>query len=137
MIDHVSCAVNNFEESLTFYDQTLIELGYQRIMTVDTPEKQVALYGTDNKPFFSIGRKMNDTSSAETIGNARGLHIAFAATSVDMVDSWYNKCIELGGIDNGAPGLRAHYHPGYYSAFIVDFNGWRIEAVFHGYTNVE
>ena len=52
---------------------------------------------------------------------------------VEAVQQWYAKCLELGGKDNGAPGPRPEYHPGYFGAFIIDPNGWRIEACFHQY----
>jgi len=51
----------------------------------------------------------------------------FVAPNIEAIHQWYAKCLELGGIDNGAPGPRPEYHPGYYGAFIVDPNGWRIE----------
>lgn len=132
MIDHTSISVNDYEKSLVFYDQTFEVLGYKRNMTIDIPEKNVrtAGYGKGEKPSFWIspmGKKEED------IGSARGVHFAFLAPSTEAVDLWYKKCLELGGKDNGAPGSRPHYHPGYYGAFIIDPDGWRIEAVFHQY----
>lgn len=131
MIDHVSISVNNYEKSLIFYDQTLEVLGYKRNMTIDIPEKNVrtAGYGKGEKPSFWIspmGKKEED------IGKARGVHFAFSAPNTEAVNAWYKKCLELGGKNNGAPGPRP-YHPGYYGAFIIDPDGWRIEAVFHGF----
>ena len=130
VIDHASISVSNYEKSLLFYDQTFAILGYTRNMTIDIPEKnvKVAGYGKEDKPSFWIspmGKKDED------IAKARGVHFAFLAPSTDAVDAWHKKCLELGGRDNGSPGLRPHYHPGYYGAFIIDPDGWRIEAVFH------
>lgn len=132
MLDHCSISVKDYCQSLTFYDQTLGILGYERIVTIDIPEEKVkgAAYGKEGKPCFWIGPMGQED---EEIGRARGFHIAFLAPHVQAVQEWYVKCLELGGVDNGAPGPRAHYHPGYYGAFIIDPNGWRIEAAIHHY----
>ena len=61
-----------------------------------------------------------------------GLHICFKAKSREMVDRFYRAALSSGGKDNGAPGLRPHYHPNYYAAFVLDPDGHRIEAVCHG-----
>jgi hypothetical protein len=61
-------------------------------------------------------------NALEAIGNARGVHMAFSASSVEAVKAWYDKCLELGASDNGAPGPRLEYHPGYFGAFVVDPN---------------
>lgn len=134
MIDHVSFAVKNFEESLNFYDQTLKILGYERLMHFDEVT-EVAGYGKDGKPYFWIGAKkvLSEEEKLEQIGKAAGFHVAFVAPDVASVHKWYEKCLELGGKDNGKPGPRPEYHPGYYGAFIVDPNGWRIEACFQNY----
>ena len=72
-------------------------------------------------------------NTQEAIGKARGFHVAFKAPRILSIKKQYQKCLELGGKDNGAPGPRPEYHPGYYSAFIIDPNGWRLEAVLHDY----
>lgn len=134
MIDHISFAVKNFKESRNFYDQTLGILGYERLMDFDDDEQQVAGYGKDEKPSFWIGvnKRLSEEDKKEEIGKAAGFHTGFLANDVHEVQKWFEKCLELGGIDNGKPGPR-HYHPGYYGAFIIDPNGWRIEACFHTY----
>ncbi|NGX58473.1 MAG: hypothetical protein K940chlam3_01380 [Chlamydiae bacterium] len=132
MIDHISFSVKNFDESLKFYDETLAILGVERMMNFETEEYRVAGYGRDGKPFFWISIETSPNEE-ESVGKARGFHVAFTSSSVDEVRAWYQKCLELGGTDNGEPGPRPHYHPGYYGAFIIDPNGWRIEAAFHGY----
>ena len=133
MIDHISFSVTNFEESLKFYDQTLAILGYERIMTFDNEDHQVAGYGKDGKPSFWLGIDRKLVQSNETVGLARGFHVGFVAPDIASVHRWYEKCLELGGKDNGAPGPRPKYHPGYYGGFIIDPNGWRIEACFQHY----
>jgi catechol 2,3-dioxygenase-like lactoylglutathione lyase family enzyme len=60
-----------------------------------------------------------------------GAHIAFTAPDRATVDRFYDEAIAAGGIDNGAPGLRPNYHPGYYGAFVLDPDGYNIEAVCH------
>lgn len=132
MIDHTSLAVTNFKSSAEFYDKTLAALGYERIVTLDLPTVQVIGYGTPPKPSFWISDKGYNEN--EQIGNAQGVHVAFLAPSVAAVEEWHQLCLQLGGHDNGAPGPRADYHPGYYGGFIVDPSGWRIEACFHQYS---
>lgn len=59
------------------------------------------------------------------------IHIAFAVATRALVDAFYKAALEAGGTDNGPPGLRAHYHPDYYGAFVRDPDGHNIEAVCH------
>jgi catechol 2,3-dioxygenase-like lactoylglutathione lyase family enzyme len=59
-----------------------------------------------------------------------GFHIAFAAPDRAAVDAFHQAALAAGGIDNGGPGLRLHYGPTYYAAFVIDPDGHRIEAVF-------
>ncbi len=61
----------------------------------------------------------------------RGLHIAFAATARSTVDAFHAAAVEAGGTDDGPPGIRQHYDPGYYAAFVIDPDGHRLEAVVH------
>ena len=137
MLDHLSLSVNDFEQSIKFYDETLHLLGIERVMTFDSEDGKAAGYGSAGyasagKPSFWISL---DTilNQQESVGKARGFHVAFRAPSVESIQQWYTKCLELGGRDNGVPGPRPEYHPGYYAAFIIDPNGWRIEAVLHNY----
>ncbi len=132
-LDHVSFSVSDYERGRTFYDETLKILGIECLMAFDMPDQQLAGYGSENKPYFWIGYEKNPQSD-ELIGKARGLHVAFSAPNVAAIKAWHQKCLELGGKDNGAPGPRPEYHPGYYGAFIVDPDGWRIEAALHNYS---
>lgn len=127
IMDHVSLAVKDFDESIKFYDATLSKLGYERLMTFG---KHAAGYGRDKKPSFWI---VTGGNQEHEIGKARGLHVAFLAASVEDVQAWYDACIELGATSNGAPGQRKQYHPGYYAGFIIDPSGWHLEAVLHHY----
>ncbi len=130
MIDHTSFSVLDYPKSLNFYDQTLALLGYERVFTLDFDHVKTAGYGMGGKPSFWISPMGN---SEEEVGKARGVHVAFLAHTIDEVNKWHAKCLELGGMDNGKPGPRPEYHPGYYGAFIIDPNGWRIEACLHDY----
>ena len=126
MLDHLGFTVSDFERSKAFYLQALAPLGIGLVMDV-TPEMtgtdaRHAGFGSDTKPFFWIG-----TDDA-TRG---GLHVAFAAPSRAVVDAFYAAALAAGGTDNGAPGLRPHYHPNYYGAFVRDPDGHNIEAVCH------
>ena len=60
------------------------------------------------------------------------MHIAFQAEDRAEVDAFYAAAMAAGGKDNGPPGIRAHYHPNYYAAFVFDPDGHNIEAVYHG-----
>lgn len=133
MIDHISVAVNNFEQSLAFYDQTLKILGYDRLMTFEDEDHQVAGYGKDGKTSFWMGVDRTNAQADEIVGRAKGFHVGFIAPDIDSVQKWYETCLTLGATDNGAPGPRPEYHPGYYGGFVIDPNGWRIEACIQNY----
>lgn len=132
MLDHISFSVTHYASSIKFYDETFKCLGIERLMIFETEEHHVAGYGSNGKPFFWIGEEATPNLE-EFVGKARGFHIAFHAPTVDAIHAWYQKCLELGAIDNGAPGPRPEYHPGYYAAFVIDSNGYRLEAVLHDY----
>jgi len=125
MLDHVSFSVKDFPKSAAFFDATLPLLGYERLHSFEGGNG----YGKNGKAAFWIAAA--DPASTEQIGNAQGFHLAFIAPSAEAVNAWHAKCLELGAKDNGAPGPRKEYHPGYYGAFVVDLNGWRLEAVLH------
>lgn len=132
MIDHISFSVNNYEESRKFYDETLSCLGMKCLVVFETEEHKVAGYGIDGRPDFWMGESSRPNMN-EFVGKARGFHVAFRAPSVEAVRLWYKKSLEIGGKDNGAPNPRPEYHLGYYGAFIIDPNGYRIEAALHDY----
>ena len=136
MLDHFSISVKDYDQSLKFYDETLGILGYKRMMAFEIPENgcKLAGYGLGLRPNLWISDMGRDE---EIIGLARGVHIAFSAPNAEAVQKWYSKCLELGGKDNGAPGIRPEYHPGYYGAFIIDPSGWRVEACFHQHSSAE
>jgi catechol 2,3-dioxygenase-like lactoylglutathione lyase family enzyme len=117
MLDHVTVGIENIERSLRFYDSALQPLGITRLYG---DGNRFAGYGVAPKAFFWIGiRNYSPTGS----------HIAFAADNRAAVDRFYEAAIAAGAKDNGAPGLRPHYDPDYYGAFVLDPDGHNIEAV--------
>lgn len=127
MLDHLGIQVADFAASKTFYAHVLAPLGYGVVMEV-TPEMtggdaRFLGFGADGKPAFWIGTGGEPTR--------HGLHIALQASSRADVDAFHAAAIAAGAGDNGPPGIRAHYHPNYYGAFVIDPNGHNLEAVCH------
>lgn len=127
MIDHVGFTVSDYARSKAFYTRVLAPLGYGLLMEV-TPEmtgraSHHAGFGANGKPAFWIG-----DGGVRTSG---GLHVAFVAATRAQVDAFHAEALAAGARDNGAPGLRPHYHPDYYGAFVLDPDGTNIEAVCH------
>ncbi|MBO9712026.1 VOC family protein [Sphingomonas sp.] len=125
MLDHIGIAASDFDASRRFYEAALAPLGIGLVMEV-TPEESGGYHGLGLgkgvKPFFWLGN----------FGpRGAGMHIAFAAGTRAEVDAFYEAAIAAGGRDNGPPGLRPHYHPNYYGAFVLDPDGINVEAVCH------
>lgn len=118
MIDHIGVAVSDLARSLAFYDKTLAVLGIRRLKTYggtdDLPDH--VGYGDEFKPYFWL-------SAGDTVGVK---HLAFAAATRADVDAFYTAALAAGGRDNGPPGPRPQYHPGYYGAFVLDPDGCNI-----------
>ena len=124
MIDHITFGVSEFARSTAFYDAALAPLGVRRLFDVPKEHSDgvdVTGYG-DDRPWFWLAAQ-NPTTGM--------LHVAFQAQSRAAVDAFHAAAIKAGGIDNGAPGLRPHYHADYYGAFVLDPDGHNIEAVCH------
>ena len=124
MIDHTGVGVSDFQKSKTFYLKALAPLGYQLIKELPTsiaPQGVVGLGVPPFPDFWVTGGQPNPSSR----------HIAFRAETRAQVDAFYQAAMAAGGRDNGPPGIRAHYHPGYYGAFVLDPDGYNIEAVCH------
>jgi catechol 2,3-dioxygenase-like lactoylglutathione lyase family enzyme len=125
MIDHIGFPVSDYERSKAFYLDALAPLGYGLIMEVSQEQNGSPLaagFGTNGKPDFWIG--------GEGALN-KPVHIAIVAKDRATVDAFHKAALAAGGRDNGAPGIRAHYHPSYYGAFVFDPDGHNIEAVCH------
>jgi catechol 2,3-dioxygenase-like lactoylglutathione lyase family enzyme len=126
MIDHIGFAVSNYERSKAFYGKALAPLGYSLIMEVPADKTEsrhsAAGFGADQKPDLWIGGEGKLD---------KPLHVAIVTKSRANVDAFYRAALAAGGKDNGAPGIRPHYHPNYYGAFVLDPDGHNIEAVCH------
>ena len=125
MIDHTGISVSDFEKSKAFYSAALAPIGYALLVHIPasvTGHTDVAGFGEAPKPDFWI---------SEGAATTPPLHVAFRVASRALVDAFYKAAIEAGGADNGPPGIRAHYHPNYYGAFVRDPDGQNIEAVCH------
>jgi catechol 2,3-dioxygenase-like lactoylglutathione lyase family enzyme len=125
MIDHAGITVSDFKRSKPFYLAALAPLNYTLIYELDksvTGTSSFLGFGENQKPDFwlSEGAAPKPTN-----------HIAFLANSRAAVDAFYKTAIAAGGKDNGAPGIRPHYHAHYYGAFVLDPDGYNIEAVCH------
>ena len=124
MLDHITFGVTDFERSTAFYDRAFAPLDLKRLFDVPLEHSggvRATGYG-DSRPWFWI---------AEQDATKGKLHIALRAKTRTEVDAFYAAALAAGGRDNGAPGIRAHYHPNYYGAFVLDPDGHNIEAVCH------
>jgi catechol 2,3-dioxygenase-like lactoylglutathione lyase family enzyme len=120
VIDHIKLHVTDAARSRAFYEQALAPLGYRVIME---PAPGVVGMGT-RFPDFWLAQ-----SGAPTVA-----HVALRADDRAAVDAFHAAALAAGGEDNGAPGLREQYHPGYYGAFVLDPDGNNVEAVHHTFT---
>jgi catechol 2,3-dioxygenase-like lactoylglutathione lyase family enzyme len=124
MIDHIGFPVSDYERSKAFYTKALAPLGYTLVMEVRQNEHDspAAGFGANGKPDLWIGGEG---------GLNRAVHVAIAVNDRAAVDAFYHAALAAGGKSNGAPGLRPHYHPNYYGAFVLDPDGHNVEAVCH------
>jgi catechol 2,3-dioxygenase-like lactoylglutathione lyase family enzyme len=116
MIDHVAFYVSDLEVSRSFYEQALAPFGYGVAFEM---EGMVA-FGPGSRPRLAlrVGEEPSRTG-----------HVAIEADDHATVDAFYAAAMAAGGSDNGAPGIREHYHPTYYAAFVHDPDGNNVEAV--------
>jgi catechol 2,3-dioxygenase-like lactoylglutathione lyase family enzyme len=130
MLDHVSITVADIQRARAFYDRVLATLGHRRVMDVeDAPDFVGSGYGaSEHEPAFWIGAPKPPAPVAPP---PDGHHVAFAATDRAAVDAFHEEALAAGARDNGAPGLRPHYHSDYYAAFVIDPDGHHLEAVCH------
>jgi catechol 2,3-dioxygenase-like lactoylglutathione lyase family enzyme len=117
MIDHTAVNVSDYDAAKAFYSKALAPLGYQLV------HEQGPFLGFADSAGLSLGVVRRDP-----VG---GGHVAFACEDRAAVDAFHAAAVEAGGADNGAPGLRTHYHEHYYAAFVHDADGNNIEAVCH------
>lgn len=123
MLDHVSLPVADLETSARFYDAVLATVGLVR-----RKERRGAIgYGPLERPapvFWLLGR--------QGAGAARpgvGLHVSFSAGDRAAVDAFHHTAMACGATDAGSPGERPEYTMPFYGAFVLDPDGYKIEAV--------
>jgi catechol 2,3-dioxygenase-like lactoylglutathione lyase family enzyme len=118
MFDHIGIGVTDLAASKSFFLAALQPLGVE-----------VAMEGA-----YGVGIGQHKKPSlwlSPTKEKPAHLHVAFAAENRRQVDDFYVAALRAGGKDNGAPGLRPHYHANYYGAFVIGPDGHNIEAVCH------
>jgi catechol 2,3-dioxygenase-like lactoylglutathione lyase family enzyme len=120
MLDHVSFGVSDIARSAHFYDAVLKPLGYTRQMEVGG----AIAYGS-TYPCFWIA----PVAGADPGSRRPGFHLALQASDRPAVDAFYMAAMENGATDDGPPGLRPQYTETYYAAFVIDPDGYKIEAV--------
>jgi catechol 2,3-dioxygenase-like lactoylglutathione lyase family enzyme len=118
LFDHVKLPVRDIARSRAFYERALQPFG-------------VRVVESSQGPGFTIDDREDFWITEQEVA-AGSVHIAFAAPDRETVDAFHAAAVEAGGVDNGRPGLRPHYHSGYYAAFVLDPDGNNVEAVFHG-----
>jgi catechol 2,3-dioxygenase-like lactoylglutathione lyase family enzyme len=119
MIDHVSIGVRDIAATKRFYDAALQPLGYE---CLSQGEGSLG-YGRGSVAFWISVAERPVAPDLQS-----GLHFCFAAPTRQSVDSFHAGGLKAGGRDNGAPGVRADYGSSYYAAFVIDPDGYRIEA---------
>ena len=117
MFDHISLRTSQLDVLVNFYEAVLAPLGHTKLVSYDDG----AGFGHDH-PTLWIGESDEEPSS---------IHIAFVAPDTAAVDAFHKAAIAAGGEDNGAPGPRPDFAPGYYAAFVIDPDGNNLEAVHH------
>lgn len=122
VIDHLKIGVSDFERSREFYRRALEPLGFREMGPWSDADYGIA-FGVEGADDFAISTKYDASGT---------VHIAFAAESQGEVDAFYAEAMAAGGVDNGPPGPRPEYSPGYYGAFVLDPDGNNVEAVHHG-----
>jgi len=135
MLSYVYVGTNDLERATRFYDAVLVPLGMQRCVTGDPEWDRTSagwgLYEDDGlrELAFWIGLPFDQRPAA--VGN--GGMVAFRAGSWKAVDAFYAGALAFGGTTEGAPGLRPHYNPDFYAAYVRDVDGNKIAAVCRGF----
>jgi catechol 2,3-dioxygenase-like lactoylglutathione lyase family enzyme len=119
MLNHISFGVRDIARTKRFYDAALKPLGYRCLS-----ESPTSLgYGKE-----AVALWISPSERPVPADEQSGLHVCFDAPTRKAVDAFHQAALGAGGRDNGKPGLRADYGDDYYSAFVVDPDGYRIEA---------
>ena len=129
MLHHISLGVSDIDRAAAFYDAALAPLGYIRVW------EDLASGADDQAVGYGVAGG-GDKLAIKLRGKGQrppgpGFHLAFAAPDRQAIAAFHAAALAHGGRDNGGPGLRAHYGPNYFAAFVVDPDGHHIEAVFN------
>jgi catechol 2,3-dioxygenase-like lactoylglutathione lyase family enzyme len=119
MFDHISIGVRDLARTRRFYDAALAPLG----VTLKYQREDMLGYGSDQIRFWISPAKHPVPPDLES-----GLHFCFAAPTREAVADFHAAAVKSGGTDNGKPGLRKDYGDNYYAAFVIDPDGYRLEA---------
>jgi len=123
MIAHVGIVVSDIAKSKKFYTEALKPIGYQMLREYGiTPTRPTESAGFGEPPRADLWIYQGSPDKTP-------VHIAFQVNRREMVDAFYKAALAAGGKDNGPPGIRAQYSPHYYGAFVLDPDGYNIEAV--------
>jgi catechol 2,3-dioxygenase-like lactoylglutathione lyase family enzyme len=120
MFDHVKFGVSDYVTSKAFFLKALDPLGVTA--------------GSEGEPSYGVelcGKSNSSLCLFQAKDKPAPLHIAFVADTREQVEAFYRAALQAGGKDNGAPGLRPHYHANYFAAFVIGPDGHNIEAVCH------
>lgn len=122
MIDHISLIVSDVGASRAFYERALAPLGYRAV--------------AEHGPVVGLGAPAEKAGAVAELWLVPGeepqpVHLALTAGSMEEVEAFHAAGLAAGGSDNGGPGERPHYHPGYYGAFVLDPDGHNLEVVCH------
>lgn len=126
MIGYVVLGTNDLDRAATFYDELLAQVGVSRMM--EFGQRGYAWAAAMDKPMLCIMTPYDDQPA--TVGN--GVMAGIAVDSRDQVDQIHKKAIELGGTDEGAPGLRAEGGDGFYAAYFRDLDGNKLDVFYYG-----
>lgn len=121
MLGHISFGVSDLDRAIAFYDATLAPIGLTRVWT----KPHAAGFGPFGRGDL-LALKLQPNGATPP---GPGFHLAFNATTREAVDEFYHRALAAGGRDNGRPRLRLHYGPTYYAAFVIDPDGYPLEAV--------
>lgn len=125
ILGHVSFGVRSYERSKKFYTSLLESFGIK--LVYDNPERKILGYGLD-----ADHEILNIFQREDAHPPGAGTHLAFNAPSRRCVRDFWEAGTKNGGLGDGGPGIREHYGPRYYAAFLFDPDGYKLEAVFQG-----
>jgi catechol 2,3-dioxygenase-like lactoylglutathione lyase family enzyme len=120
-LGHLSFGVRDLARTTAFQDATMAALGYAKVFAGPS-SVAYGLQGTENDRLRLILKPGPITPPGP------GFHLAFVAPSRGAVDRFHQAALQFGGTDQGPPGLRRHYGPDYYAAFVLDPDGYKLEA---------